>query len=102
MKSSLIINSTDINGNKKQKAITNINPSATSAQLKEFAQRFTALSTNSYDSANIVDTFNVDAEQRISGGAYQRLKLLYLLKSRFPSKSPCLAKPSPLPVIPSL
>lgn len=68
MKSSLIINSTDVNGNKKQKAITNINPSATSAQLKEFATRFNALSTNTYDSANIVDKINVDTEQRISGG----------------------------------
>lgn len=75
MKSSLIINSTDINGNKKQKAITNINPSATSAQLKEFAQRFTALSTNSYDSANVVDTFNVDAEQRISGGGVSTIEV---------------------------
>lgn len=68
MKSSLIINSTDVNGNKKQKAITNINPSATSAQLKEFATRFNALSTNTYDSADIVDKINVDTEQRISGG----------------------------------
>lgn len=54
MKTSLIIDSVDTNGKAKSKAITNINPEATNEQLQEFAQRLTALSTNTYSGASVV------------------------------------------------
>lgn len=38
MQKSLIINSVDQSGKAKSKAITNINPAATNAQLQEVAQ----------------------------------------------------------------
>lgn len=59
MQKSLIINSTDVNGNAKAKSITNINPDATSEQLQEFAQRVTALTTNTYSGASVVQKYDV-------------------------------------------
>lgn len=66
MQKSLIINSTDVNGNAKAKSITNINPDATSEQLQEFAQRVTALTTNTYEGASVVQKY--DVTEAVGGG----------------------------------
>lgn len=53
-KHSIILNSTDYRGNKNQKTITDINPAATGAVLKAFAQQLNALTTNEYKSTTRV------------------------------------------------
>lgn len=59
MQKSLIINSVDQSGKAKSKSITNINPEASNEQLQEFAQRLTALSTNTYSGASVVTKSDV-------------------------------------------
>ena len=65
MESALIIKSVDGSGNKYQKTVSNINPDATTAQLDEFAQRVTALTTNTYTGASLIDKINVVTETRL-------------------------------------
>ena len=69
LKSSLIIDSVDQNGVKKQKTITNINPEASNVAAKEFAQRFTALSTNEYTGASRVNKMDIDEPYMWGGGS---------------------------------
>lgn len=67
MESSLIINTTSQDGKKLQKTITNLNPNATNAKLGEFAQRLTALTTNTYDKAVRINKIDV-TEDDAGGG----------------------------------
>lgn len=67
MESSLIINTTSQDGKKLQKTITNLNPNATNAKLGEFAQRLTALTTNTYDKAVRIN--KIDVTEDDAGGA---------------------------------
>lgn len=68
-KTSLIISSTDSStGKKLQKTLTDINSSATNAQLKSFAQALNNLTTNTYSESNRVDRINCDTEESASGG----------------------------------
>lgn len=55
---SIIIESTKINGDKRTRSITNIDPNATANQLIEFAGKMTALSTDTY-----IATYRVDKVQ---------------------------------------
>lgn len=55
MTTSIIINSTKSSGDKRQRAVSNIDPNATANQLIEFAGKLTALSTDSYVSTIRVD-----------------------------------------------
>ena len=48
MQVSLNITSIDSSQNKKSKSLTYINPNATNAQLQTAAQKFTAISSNTY------------------------------------------------------
>ena len=58
---------TDANSNEQlQKTLTDINPAATNAQLKAFAQSFYGLSDDTYVKSNRVDRINCDTEE--SGG----------------------------------
>lgn len=66
MQKSLIINSVDQSGNARAKSITNINPEASNEQLQEFAQRLTALSTNTYSGASVVT--KSDVTEAVGGG----------------------------------
>jgi len=59
MQTSIIITSTDPSGKKKQHTVTNIDPTATNAELSEFAQMVNALSTSDYVETNRVDKQNV-------------------------------------------
>jgi len=61
-KVSIQIESTDTLGNKKQKSLTNINPEASSAQLKSFAQNLIALTNQTYSETNRIEKINVDTE----------------------------------------
>ena len=54
-KSTISINYTTQGGKKGQKSITDINPNASGAQLKEFAESLNALTTNVYGNTNRVD-----------------------------------------------
>lgn len=58
MDTSIIITST-VNGVKKQKTVTNINPGATNAELSEVGQLINNLSTGSYVETNRIDKQNV-------------------------------------------
>lgn len=59
METYLIVSSVDSFGKKKQKSLPNIDPSATNAELSEFAQMINGLSTNTYVEATRVDKSNV-------------------------------------------
>lgn len=64
MKTSISLNYTEAaSGKKGQRSITDINPNATSAQIKTFAQSLNALTTNNYVETNRIQTLNVDTEQ---------------------------------------
>ena len=54
-KTSLVYTVTDPNGNEAQKTVTNISPTASTAQVKTFAQKLAALSDNTYQSSAIVE-----------------------------------------------
>lgn len=77
MKTNLIIDSVDTNGKAKSKAITNINPAATNAQLQEVAQRLTALTTNTYAGATRVNIQSV-TEDDVGGGVTKKVPTLIL------------------------
>ena len=63
MKTSVSINFTEAaSGKKGQRAITDINPDATSAQIKTFAQALNGITTNNYVETNRIQTINVDTE----------------------------------------
>ena len=55
MATSIIITSTKQNGEKRQRSVTSIDPSATANQLIEFSGKLTALSTDSYVQTERVD-----------------------------------------------
>lgn len=61
-KVSMQIESTDTSGNKKQKSFTDINPEATPAQLKSFAQNLIALTNQTYSATNRIEKINCDTE----------------------------------------
>lgn len=64
MKTSISINFTEAaSGKKGQRSVTDINPNATSAQIKTFAQALNALTTNNYVETNRIQTINVDTEE---------------------------------------
>ena len=62
MTTSVILASTDTTGKKLQKTLTNINPSATSTQLKTFAQGLNGLTTNTYIETNRIDRITCDTD----------------------------------------
>ena len=62
MTDSIIIKSTDTNNKVNQKTITFINPEASNADLKTFAQGLNALTTNSYNETVRIEKINVDTE----------------------------------------
>lgn len=76
MQKSLIIESVDTNGVKKQKSIANINPEASNADCGEFAQRLTALSTNTYTGASVIKKMGVDEEDSGSGSTGKKIPTL--------------------------
>ena len=55
MAQSLIIESTSTTGKKIRKAITDVNPNVSNANLKTFGQMANALTTNTYGSSARVD-----------------------------------------------
>lgn len=57
---SVILNSTNTDGEVKQKSFTDINPNATNAQLKAFTQGMNSLTNNTYNSTYKVERTNVD------------------------------------------
>jgi len=61
-KTSAIVTYTDQTGKAMQKALTDINPDATNAQLVAFAQKLTGITSNSYVSTLRVDKVNCDSE----------------------------------------
>ena len=71
-KVSIQIESTDTLGNKKQKQLTDINPEATSQQIKSFAQNLILLTNQTYNATNRIEKINVDTE---SGKATPTLTL---------------------------
>jgi|GEM_PF-2100971 len=63
MKTSISIETVDgSTGQKKQRSVTDINPSATSEELKTFAQGLVGLTTQNYSSTNRIQVVNVDTE----------------------------------------
>lgn len=62
-KTSLIIESTDQSGKKLSRSVTDIKPDATNEQLRTFAQRFNALSTNTFEDAIRVQRRSVGTEK---------------------------------------
>lgn len=54
-KTSLVYTVTDANDNEIQKTVTNISPTASTAQAKKFAQKLAALTNNTYQSSAIVE-----------------------------------------------
>ena len=68
-KVSVALNSTEAaTGKKLQKTLTDINASATSAQIKTFAQALNNLTTNNYIETNRIEKTNVDTEESGGGG----------------------------------
>lgn len=63
MATNILIESIDGNGKKLQKAVTNVNPTASNTDLKNFAEQLNALTNNTY-----VGTVKVDRED-ISDGS---------------------------------
>ena len=61
-KTSLIIESTNTSGKKIQKTFTDVNPEATSAELKTFAQMCNGLTSNTYVRTDRIDKINCDTE----------------------------------------
>ena len=55
-KTSVIYESIDTSGNKKQRSITSVNPNASGVAMRQLAQGFVGLSNNTYSSARRVDT----------------------------------------------
>lgn len=49
-------------GKKLQKTITNVNPNATADVMKTFAQKLSALTTDTYVQTDCIDKYNVDTE----------------------------------------
>lgn len=62
MTTSVILAVTDTTGKKLQKTLTNINPRATSTQLKTFTQVFNGLTTNTYIETNRIDKITCDTD----------------------------------------
>ena len=61
MARSIIINSTDATtGKKSARAITNVNPKATNAQIKTLAQGLNGLTKNTYNSATLIEKTDLD------------------------------------------
>ena len=56
MKTSILIDTTTASGKKGRKTITDVNPNATNANIKSFAQQLVALTTDTYGSTNKVTT----------------------------------------------
>lgn len=56
MKTSILIDTTTAAGKKGRKTITDVNPNATNANIKSFAQQLVALTTDTYGSTNKVTT----------------------------------------------
>ena len=66
---------TDANSNEQlQKTLTDINPAATNAQLKAFAQSFYGLSDDTYVKSNRVDRINCDTEESGGTGSGKRFR----------------------------
>ncbi len=61
-KTSAIITYTDANGKAMQKTLTDINPDASSAEIKTFAQKMVGMTDNVYVQTDRVDKINCDTE----------------------------------------
>ncbi len=60
MKTTLAVKTTDTAGKAQQKAVTYINPAATNAALKTFAQKLAGLTTDNYVDAERINTMSVN------------------------------------------
>lgn len=60
MQTSLNITSVDSNNNKQTKSLTYINPNASNAELKTAAQKFNAISQNTYTEADRIIKMSVE------------------------------------------
>lgn len=63
MATSIIMTSTDQGGNKLQKTLTSINPNASAADIRTFANAVNGLTTNNYVGTNRIDKTNLNAEK---------------------------------------
>ncbi|MBR6888763.1 MAG: hypothetical protein IKN16_10005, partial [Selenomonadaceae bacterium] len=61
-KTSAIVTYTDNDGKTCQKALSDINPDASNAEIKTFAQKLLGLTDNTYVSTDRVDKVNCDTE----------------------------------------
>lgn len=62
-KVSVAINSTTATGQKNQKTLTDISPSATSEQITNLTRSLNGLTTNTYNETNRYERINADTEQ---------------------------------------
>lgn len=62
-KTSLILEATDTSGKKIQKTFTDVNPEASSADLKTFAQMCNGLTSNTYVRTDRINKINCDTEE---------------------------------------
>ena len=62
MSTSIIIESTDTNGKKYQRALTSVDSTATNAELKSFALSLNALTGNTYVAGTRVERIDLDDE----------------------------------------
>ena len=70
-KVSVAINSTSPNGQKVQKTLTDISPTATSEQIIKLARSLNGLTDNTYNETNRFEKINADTEQ--VGGVFAML-----------------------------
>lgn len=61
MATAIAINSTAKDGKRHHNTVTHVNPKASNAQLKEFAQAVNGLTTNSYGGTNRIETSDYDS-----------------------------------------
>lgn len=65
-KTSLIINAVNDNGDKVSKAITSINPNASPMALKNFAQKLSGLTNDTFTDATRVEQVNVTGAKKVT------------------------------------
>ena len=71
---SIVITATEAtSGKKRKRSFSDINPKATNAQLKEFAQQLNAMTTNIYAETDRIDRINVDSPD--AGKKYRNITI---------------------------
>ena len=77
-------------GRKLQKTLTDINPEATSAQIKTFATALNNLTTNVYGETNRIHKLNIDTEEAIPGNIPITFNLEYVESGEYRIVCPLL------------